>query len=503
MRTRRLCLPALAALLGAVLPLAARTAPRPPGFEVQRIAEGVFALVRTEPRGAMFEANSVFIVGDRDVVVVDGGSNPASAREVLAALRTLTPKPVRYVVNTHWHDDHVLGNQVYRDSFPGVEFVAHATAAADLATDGATNRSGFVAALPGTIAYFRDLLQKNRGMESEVLSDEERESHAASIALWERYLAEAPGVRVVAPTVAVEDSLVLVPGERPVVVRYLGRGHTRGDVVVHLPADGVVVAGDLVVWPVPSVGSTSYPADFGRTLERLLALRPGIVVPGHGSVQRDDAYVRLVARMLASMARQTGAAAARGETLEQARKSVDLAEFRDALVGDSPVRALLFQHYVAGPGVARAYEQATAPRGAAPAGLGEARASLLAADRAYADSSARGSLVDGILRMLAPDGILVTGTGSPLPRGADEARRFLESDTLRLRSTLTWRPLRADVSADGTRGYSYGFTEVRLPDGSSAPGKYSAFWRRGADGSWKVAAYRRGWRPEGPVPAAP
>lgn len=362
MPTKRLLLAVIAVLPVVALPLAARPKAPAPGFEVERLADGVFALIRTEPRGAMFEANSVFIVGERDVVVVDGGSNPASARDVLAALRRLTPKPVRYVVNTHWHDDHVLGNQVYRDSFPGAEFVAHATAAADLVRDGAKNRADFVAALPGTIAYFRDLLQKNRGMESPVLSDEERASHAGSIALWERFLAEAPGVRVVPPTVAVEDSLVLVRGERPVVVRYLGRGHTRGDVVVHLPGDGIVIAGDLVVWPVPSVGSTSYPADFGPTLERLLTLRPRLVVPGHGSVQRDEAYVRLAARMLASMARQTEAAVARGETLEQARKSVDLAEFRDALAGDSPVRALLFKHYVAGPGVARAFEQAAEPK---------------------------------------------------------------------------------------------------------------------------------------------
>lgn len=150
----------------------------------------------------------------------------------------------------------------------------------------------------------------------------------------------------------------------------------------------------------------------------------------------------------------------------------------------------------------RASGAATLPA-AAPAGLAEARASLLAADRAYADSSGRGNLVDGIVRMLAHDGILVTGAGSPVPRGTEAARRYLVADTLRLRSTMTWRPLRADVSADGTRGYSYGFTEVRLPDGSSAPGKYSAFWRREADGSWKVMAYRRGRRAEGPVAAEP
>ena len=73
---------------------------------------------------------------------------------------------------------------------------------------------------------------------------------------------------------------------------------------------------------------------------------------------KDDAYVRLVARLLASIRDQTAAAVARGETLEQARKSVDLSEFRKAIAGDSQLRKLGFDNYVADPGVAVAYREA-------------------------------------------------------------------------------------------------------------------------------------------------
>jgi len=70
-------------------------------FDVQKLAEGVFAVIRTEPPGLMFDANNVFIINDDHVVVVDANFSLASTREVLAALRQLTDKPVRYVVNTH------------------------------------------------------------------------------------------------------------------------------------------------------------------------------------------------------------------------------------------------------------------------------------------------------------------------------------------------------------------------------------------------------------------
>ncbi|HEV7747347.1 MAG TPA: MBL fold metallo-hydrolase [Pyrinomonadaceae bacterium] len=95
-------------------------------FEMVKVAEGVYAAIRTEPPGLTVNGNSVFIINDEDVFVVDTTLTPGTAREELAALRKLTSKPVKYVINTHWHDDHIMGNQVYRDAFPGVEFIAHA-----------------------------------------------------------------------------------------------------------------------------------------------------------------------------------------------------------------------------------------------------------------------------------------------------------------------------------------------------------------------------------------
>src|SRR5436190_193007 len=134
-------------------PMFAVTSPAPQGkesqasgatFDLQKLAEGVYAAIRKEPPGLMFNANIVFIINDDDVVVVDTTITPTSAKEGLAALRKLTSKPVRYVVNTHWHPDHISGNQVYRDAFPGVEFIAQTTTLEDLPAVGETNRKGLL-----------------------------------------------------------------------------------------------------------------------------------------------------------------------------------------------------------------------------------------------------------------------------------------------------------------------------------------------------------------------
>jgi len=213
----------------------------------------------------------------------------------------------------------------------------------------------FVANLPGTLGYFRQLLTEGKGPDGEPLTEEERNGFTGDSLIGARFLAESPELELVPATRVVRDSLVLWPGERRVVVRYLGRGHSAGDLVVELPQEHIIAAGDLIVAPVPLVGSTSHPADFAATLERMLALRPRVIVPGHGPVQRDTAYAREVIRLLQSVRDQVGAAVARGETLAEVRKSVDLTPFRDRFAGGSRLQRFVFLNYVTLSSVAAAF----------------------------------------------------------------------------------------------------------------------------------------------------
>jgi hypothetical protein len=94
----------------------------------------------------------------------------------------------------------------------------------------------------------------------------------------------------------------------------------------------------------------------------LLALHPAVIIPGHGPVLHDDLYVKLMVRLLASIRQQVEAAGVRGETLEQARKSVNLDEFQKLFAGDSRMRNLIFRNYVTGPAVEAAFSDASAKK---------------------------------------------------------------------------------------------------------------------------------------------
>ncbi len=92
--------------------------------ELHRIEEGVYVAVHPDVFRQPVEANLGFVVSDRDVLVIDTGGGRASAESALKLLRQVTDKPVRYVVNTHWHGDHNLGNVVFLEAFPGAEVIS-------------------------------------------------------------------------------------------------------------------------------------------------------------------------------------------------------------------------------------------------------------------------------------------------------------------------------------------------------------------------------------------
>ncbi len=353
-------LPLLPWLVPAALSLALADAGPSPHIRVETLADGVVAFLRTEPPGLAFDSNSVAIINDDDVVVVDAQSSPESTREVLEAIRGITSKSVSYVINTHAHFDHTIGNRVYRDAFPRAEFVAHERTREDMLHAGRERLQQMQAHLPEMKAFFTDLLHKGQWVDGSPLNDEERESLTSDRAMAERYETIPAGFEPVLPTATIEQRLVLRRGRRTIDVRFLGRGHTDGDLIVYLPEDGILLTGDLVVWPVPLVGSTSFPLDYAGTLDALSGIRAGLVVPGHGPVFHDGAYLKQVSELLTSLATQTRAAVARGESLEQARKSVHLEAFRDRFAAGSLVRQTLFSTYVSGPGIQRAYEQAVA-----------------------------------------------------------------------------------------------------------------------------------------------
>ncbi len=326
-------------------------------LEIQALGHDVYAAIRTAPIGLAQNGNSLFVVNDSDVVVVDAQFTRAATLENIAALRRITHKPVSYVLNTHWHDDHVAGNQVYQDSFPGVKFLATAQTRADLIALGRPNRTGTVENAPPAVEHYARLLAMGLGIDSLPASELEKKSVTSALAIMRQYVAESGGFREVLPDSMTGRSITLRRGRRVIELHWFGRGNTRGDLVTWLPQEKIVSTGDLIVAPIP-FGFNAYPSEWIAVLDSVAALGPAILVPGHGPVMRDLTYLRTVQQALQAAREGTRAAVERGVTAQDVQRAVPLDDWRVRMADDEKWLNTLFRQFFKGPVVARLYEEA-------------------------------------------------------------------------------------------------------------------------------------------------
>jgi cyclase len=316
-------------------------------YDVVKLATDVYAIEWRE-MPIHPEPNVTIIINSRDVVVVDTSIFPSTAKTIIAEIRKLTPKPVRYVINTHWHDDHVFGNATFREAWPGVEFIAHPNTRIDAAAEA-------FGKIPEDLTNNQKRIDEYKAMLKPDLTPEKRKGIDYVLEYSERYKREIPSVHELLPDVLVTDSITLDRDGHAIEIHYLGRGNTRGDVVVWLPKEKILATGDLVVAPSP-FGMESYYSDWVGTLDRMMKFDATTVVLSHGPVQHDLTYVRSVRDLLQTLVEQVKSEVAKGATLEEVKQRVKLSSWRDKLANDLEKRC--FDAFFLDPAVEGAYKEA-------------------------------------------------------------------------------------------------------------------------------------------------
>lgn len=265
--------------------LGAQTPDDPP-FRIERLGEGIYAaIVNARPPMYVF-ANALIVVGADQVLVVDTHASPSAARALIRELRGITSLPVRTVVNTHWHGDHVYGNGVYADSFPDVRIIAHVNTAAAFGGPAPARLREEMIELEVGISERERWLATGIGPAGDSLDAQARSRLERSLRLQRAQLHELRDLDLLAPEGAVEDSLVLDVGGREVHLHFPGPAHTAGDLLVWIPSERVLAVGDLLEEGAPYAGE-SHPAGWLAALNRIAQLDPAVILPGHGGVQRD------------------------------------------------------------------------------------------------------------------------------------------------------------------------------------------------------------------------
>ena len=282
-------------------------------FDIKPVADGIYAAIAKPSYKVNCNAAIIFL--DDGVLVVDTHSKPSAARALIEQVKKLTPKPVKFVVNTHFHWDHYQGNEAYPSSWPaGVEIISSEATRSSIEQRGIPRVRHEIATMPAQIEQLKVDLQK-------ASTPEQRASLQKDISEAEAYFAELKSMQITLPTMTFDRSLILHRKSRTVEILWLGRAHTDGDVFVFLPKEKVLVTGDALHGWTPYMGD-SYPYDWIKTLDVAEQLDFDYAIGGHGDVMRDKLTFQLWKEYFSDLLDQTAAAYADGATLDQAKKRV-------------------------------------------------------------------------------------------------------------------------------------------------------------------------------------
>lgn len=343
--------------LAAAASLAAQP-PRPAPVRVD-LAPGIF-LFQNAPYGDVgLDGNSVVIVSDDGVLVFDSNGTPDGARAVLAEIRKITAQPVRFLVNSHWHWDHWYGAEVYREAFPGLTVITHEASRRLMAGPAiAFNQPGLDTQLPGHIRAVEQQLARARAATPPSADTAQLAAHVAHDT-W--FLAQKRDFRPTLANLTYTDSLTIHLGQREIRLLHHDRAITPGDTYLYLPAERMVILGDLLINPI-TFGLFCYPAGWIRTLEAIDALDAAVLVPGHGAPMRDEGLLHATLELL-KRERDLALDAKRvGRTWEQARDGI-LADsrvlaLRTTITGGDAARNPAFGLYLVEWFVKRVYQEA-------------------------------------------------------------------------------------------------------------------------------------------------
>jgi len=235
----------LASLHLAAATLAPGESLRAPPFVARRLAEGVYAVMGDTGRGSEGRPNAGFIVTREGVVVIEALASPRQGEALLRTIRGVTRQPVRWLVLTHHHPDHTFGAIVFRRA--GAKVIAHPD---------------------------RQMLASEGG-EDALVADWVRVMGLDAMRGFE--FADTPD-----RPVTTSDSLLL--GGRTIVISHPGAGHSAGDLIVWLPKERVLFAGDLLIEDGVTMVVDGSARDLERGLAKIDSLQPRVAVPGHGAI---------------------------------------------------------------------------------------------------------------------------------------------------------------------------------------------------------------------------
>jgi cyclase len=309
------------------------TTANPQLFDIEKVAEGVY-FARARP-AAVGNCNAGIFVNSADVLVVDAHSKPSAAASLIAQIkREVTVKPVRYLVDTHFHWDHAQGNAAYREA--GAKILA-SNKTKQLLMEFSGKRL-YESLDPNGHSFpsqphIPAILEAARTRLASATSEEERARIEGQIRELEAFTSEMKDYSPVLPTVTFDNSYVIKDKAHDLHLEFHGRAHTAGDVQVFCPQKRVVATGDMILGSTPFIAD-GYPKEWPASIDSVSKLDFDYVMPGHGGVQQGRQRMNDLRNYIEELTAKVGAGKKQGQTVADLQKSITVASLKSLQRGD-------------------------------------------------------------------------------------------------------------------------------------------------------------------------
>src|SRR5712692_6779963 len=287
-------------------------------FDIEKVADGVYCAVARAQ--AMINSNAAIFVNSADVLVVDSHSKPSAAASLIAQIKKeVTPKPVRFVVNSHFHWDHMQGNSAYKATGK-VDFVASEPTKQLMAQEAEKRLKAALDEAPKQIETLRARAAKAK-------SAGEKEFCAEQIRQIEAYQKEMKSFELVLPTIAFAKSHLIKDRAHNLHIEFHGKAHTAGDVTVFAPQKRVVATGDMIHGFLPYIAD-GFPKSWPKTMEAVASRDFTQILPGHGPVHHSRDRMMDMRNYIEELTARVEEGKKAGKSVTELQKTITVASLR-------------------------------------------------------------------------------------------------------------------------------------------------------------------------------
>jgi glyoxylase-like metal-dependent hydrolase (beta-lactamase superfamily II) len=267
-------------------------------FTLEKIGDGVWAAIHKFGGHAICNAG-IIDLGD-EILIFDTFISPQAARDLKNAANTLTSKPIRYVVNSHYHNDHIRGNQVF---YPFADFIS------TVKTRNLINQKEHKQ-LEIDKKYTPESLQQYQQAYQNATTEEEKKKALMWFGYYEAMSESFDELNTVLPNIVFDNKMVIHGKNNRLELIAYDKGHTGNDLVLYIPEQNILFTGDLVFNQMHPWLGNGDPDNWIDVLEKIKSLNPSHVIPGHGetsdahSITAMQDYIKTVDELAREMVRE-------------------------------------------------------------------------------------------------------------------------------------------------------------------------------------------------------